>query len=496
LRTIKQHHQTAMQKKFIFTALSLLSLTAAYAQQYEIRVKMEGVRDSDIFLGYSYEDKRYVVDTATPDKNGNAVFSKNKKLERGVYFITTPERSYFELLIGDNQKFSVSTDRKNLFDKLEFKGSPENQQFLDYQKYLRDMQREANAVRQRQKSNEEGKKDSTAIYQKQLEAIDSTVNAYIKNLIARNENNFLGTLLKALQPAEIPEFDIPESVVNKDSVRQVRDYEYRRAHYLDVFNFSDNGLIRTPFFKSRLDYFFQKMIVLSSDTIIKYADMVIERSRTNNEMFHYVTEYFFQYYQKSEIVGHDAIIVHLADKYYLSGLAHWANDEYKGKIKERVDKIRPNLIGAIAPELLLQTHENTYVSLRKTPADFTVLAFWEPSCGHCKKEIPQLWELYQKLRDRGVVVFAVYTQYKRAEWDTYLEEHPYDWGNAWDGIEGNDEQGKPTTFSLGTEFRSLYDVYSTPTLYLLDKNKKILAKRISVETLEKILEEEMKRGQR
>ncbi len=458
-----------MQKRFFLLALSLLSLN-------------------------SYEEQRFVVDTAMPDKNGNAVFSKNKKLERGVYFITTPEKGLaFEMLIGDNQKFSVSTDRSNYFDNLKFTNSPENQQFLDYQKYLRDMQRTANTVREKQKKNEASKKDSVDIYQKQLTGIDSTVNAYIKNLIEKNKDNFLGTLLSALQQVDIPKFDIPESVVNKDSVRQLRDYEFRRDHYFDNINFADNGLIRTPFFKSKFDFFFQKMIVPAPDTIIKYADLVIERARANEEMFRYVTEYFFQYYQKSEIVGHDAIVVHLADKYYLSGLAPWANKEYKEKIKERADKMRPNLIGKVAPELLLQTHENTYVSLRKTPAEFTILSFWEPNCGHCKKEIPQLWTLYEKWRDKGVVVFAVYTQYKRAEWDKYLEEHHYDWINAWDGIEGNDENGKPTTFSLGTNFRSLYDVYSTPTLYLLDKDKKIIAKRISIETLEKILEDEFKK---
>ncbi len=482
-----------MQKKLFFFALTLASLTSAHAQQYEIRVKMEGMRDSNIFLGYSYEDKRFVVDTAKSDKNGNAIFSKNKKLERGVYFIATPEKSFFELLISDNQKFSISTDSKNLFDKLVFKDSPENQQFLDYQKYLREQQRAAGIIKEKKKMNMEGKKDSVAIYQKQLEAIDYNVTTYIKNLISKNEDNLLGTLLKALQPTEVPNLHIPENIANKDSARHLRDYEYRRDHYFDNLNFVDNGLIRTPFFKQRLDFFFQKMIIPAPDTIIKYADMVIERSRADEEMFRYVTEYFFQYYQKSEIVGHDAVVVHLADKYYLSGLTPWADKGYVDKIKERVDKMRPNLIGAPAPELLLQTHEDTYVSLLKTPAEFTILIFWEPSCGHCKTEIPQLWDLYQKVHDKGVVVFAVYTQYKRSEWDEYLAGHSYDWINAWDGIEGNDENGKSTTFSLGTNFRSLYDVYSTPTLYLLDKDKKIIAKRIGIETLEQILNDEMKK---
>ncbi|MDR0688486.1 MAG: DUF5106 domain-containing protein [Prevotellaceae bacterium] len=482
-----------MKNPFFLLPVALLSLAAARAPQYEIRVTVAGVRDSDIYLGYNYEDKHYVVDTATMDSRGRAVFSKNKKLEKGVYFVVVPGKDYFELLMTDNQQFSVATSRANLFGSIEFKGSPENQQFYEYQKFLRQEQQRVSAIKERQKKNDEGKKDSAEFYRKQLEQIESGIERYIKNLAAENKDSFLGTLLSALQPVEVPEFDVPESVANKDSVRQLRGYEYRRDHYFDHFNFADNGLIRTPFFKSNLDFFFQKMIVPAPDTIIKYADRLIERSRANDEMFRYVTEYFFQHYQKSDYMAHDAIVVHLADKYYLSGLAMWASDKYKSEIKERVDKMRHNLIGNTAPELLLPTHENTYASLLKTPAEFTVLCFWEPNCGHCKKELPLLWELYQKFRDKGVVVFTVYTQYKRPEWDAYIADHPYDWIYAWDGIEGANSSGEPVTYSVGSNFRALYDIRSTPTVYLLDKNKKIIAKRMSIETLEKILNEETKR---
>lgn len=483
-----------MKKTVAFFAFLLLLGLTARAQQYEIRVKIDGVRDSTLLLGYTYEDKRYVVDSAKADSKGNATFSKNKQLERGVYFVTTPDKSYFEVIIGDKQKFSVSTKRSNLFENLQFKGSPENQQFLDYQKYLRDQQRTGNAIKQRMQHNQYGQKDSVGIYQLQLKALDSAANAYAKALMEKNKDNILGTLLGGLVQVEVPKMDVPQGVANKDSMRQIMAYEYHRAHYFDSFNFADNGLIRTPFFKPRLDFFFQRMIAPVPDTIIRYADMVIERGRANADMFSYLTEYFFQYYQNSEYVGHDAVVLHLADKYYLSGLATWASNDYKKSIKERADRIRPNLVGNTAPELLLQTHDSTYISLLKTPAEYTIVAFYEPGCGHCMTEIPQLWKLYEKVRTHGVVVFAIYTQYKRSEWDKFLKEHPqYDWINAWDGIEGKDENGKPTTFSLGSNFRTLYDVYSTPTLYLLDKDKKIMAKRIGIDTLEKIFEEEFKK---
>ncbi|MDR1225725.1 MAG: redoxin domain-containing protein [Prevotellaceae bacterium] len=481
-----------MKRTLFLLTLAALCTTIARAQ-YEIKVQVEGVKDSNLYLGYSYEDKRYVIDTSRADKNGKAIFKKGKPLDKGVYFIALPDHNFFEMLMTDNQQFSVVTKRPQLFDNVKFTGSLENQEFVDYQRFLGRQQKKVKAIQDRLKKNEEDKKDSVEIYRKQLEDVDSGVKEYIKKLIANNENNFLGTLMKSLESVEAPEIVVPESIANKDSVRQVYRYGYTRDHYFDNFNFADNGLIRTPFFKARIEYFFKNLIVPAPDTIIKYADMIIERSKANQEMFRYVTEYFFQTYQKSELMSHDAIVVHFADKYYLSGQAYWADADYKKKIKERVDKLRPNLVGKVAPELTLQNVEGQYISLRKLRADFTILYFWEPGCGHCKKETPKLWEYYQTIRDKGVEVYAVYTQYKREDWIKYLDEHQYDWVNVWDGIEGKDEKGKQTTFSLGSNFRDLYDVYSTPTVYLLDKNKKILAKRIDVEVVQKMIEEEMKK---
>ena len=50
----------------------------------------------------------------------------------------------------------------------------------------------------------------------------------------------------------------------------------------------------------------------------------------------------------------DAVFVHLAKNYYLNGKAPWADKKLLGKIQELVDKTEPNLIGRIAPELIMK----------------------------------------------------------------------------------------------------------------------------------------------
>ena len=87
--------------------------------------------------------------------------------------------------------------------------------------------------------------------------------------------------------------------------------------------------------------------------------------------------------------------------------------------------------------------------------------------------------MYQEFTRDEFDVFAVYTQSDKKEWLEYVNEKGYDeWINVWD------------PYNL-TNFRFFYNIYSTPTIYLLDENKKIVAKRIGHETLRNILEIEL-----
>ena len=183
-------------------------------------------------------------------------------------------------------------------------------------------------------------------------------------------------------------------------------------------------------------------------------------------------------------MGMDRVFVNLADKYYLSGECWWADSTLLSKMGERVNKIKPNMLGEIAPDLKMEDVNGKWQQLKYIKADFTILIFWEPSCGHCKKEIPKLYELYKSIRDKGIEVFAVYTQNDTTEWKKFINEHVIlDWLNVYD------------KYRI-TNFRNLYDIYSTPVIYILDKNKKIIAKRIGIDQIEKFLEFERNKNKK
>ena len=123
-----------------------------------------------------------------------------------------------------------------------------------------------------------------------------------------------------------------------------------------------------------------------------------------------------------------------------------------------------------------ETLQKLLVSMYGIKADWTVLVFWDVDCGHCKKEIPVISDTYHKLKKEGkkIEVFAVYTQHEYDKWKKFIKESNLDWINVADAVHLNNLKEK-------------YDIYSTPVIYLLDKNKVIKAKRIGAEQLEEVI---------
>ncbi|HKK59570.1 MAG TPA: thioredoxin-like domain-containing protein, partial [Salinivirga sp.] len=265
----------------------------------------------------------------------------------------------------------------------------------------------------------------------------------------------------------------------KDSLFQ---YNYYKNHFFDYIDFSDNQLLYSPVYHRKLKYYFDRVVIRRPDSAIAAADRLLKKLEDKPEYFQYTLAYVFNKYAQTKYMGFDQVMVHLAENYYLNGRAHWVSDEYLDKLRERVQKLKPNLIGNKAPKLdKAQSIEGYFYPLHDVEAKYTVVAFWEPNCGHCKKVIPNLHEtVFSEMHNIGVQVYAFYTQVDKKEWSNFLEEKGLtDWINVWD----------PNNF---TDFRNKYDVYSTPSLFLLNQDKEIIAKRVDVETIKSIILEKEK----
>lgn len=454
-------------------AILLISLPVLLFGQpekgYLIDVSIRGLRDSDIYLAYHFGDKQYITDTVKLDKSGKTRFTGEKPMEQGIYLVVLPGKKYFEMLLSDDQTFSVECSWEDYANTLKFNGSPENTAFLDYQRNWVKLQQKAAAVNKRLQASRSNN-DSVKVLAPMQKKQEEDMKAFLRNVVAANGNNLLAVLVRSLIPLELPDFKVPSAVKNPDSVRSVMSYIYNKNHFFDNVDLKDERLLRTPILQARLDAFFNNVVIPAPDSINHEIDLLVKKVEGNYKLFQFISVYLFNHFRESEIMGHDAVMVKLADDIYLSGKADWVTKEFKDDLRKQIELIRPNLIGKQAHNLIMNSYKGIYVALDDVEKDFTILYFWEPSCGHCQEATPKLKAFYDKPKDYSLEVFAVCTTGEKEKWTKYIEDNKLMWINGWD----------PQRL---TRFDYYYNVQATPLVYILDKNKKIIAKKLSVEEI-------------
>jgi len=459
-------------KKYFFVVLLSIWPIFSFSQLkngYEIEITIRGLKDSTVFLAYHLGDKQYIKDTIKLDNAGHGKVIGQEALPQGIYMIVLPGRKYFEVLISKDQRFSINCSYNDYFNTLKFTGSDENTAFVEYQNKWMKMQQQAGSIAKRIQNNKQNS-DSLKILNSMQKLHSESMKSYLRAVEKNNEGTLLATLVKSLIPLDVPEFSFPAGIRNPDSVRWVRNYNYNKDHFFDNTDLTDETLLRTPILFARLDAFFTNIVIQSPDSINKEIDKLILKCKDNYKVFQFVAVYLFNHFRESEIMGHDAVMVKLADDIYLSGKADWVSKEFIDDLRKQIDLIRPNLIGKNAQNLVMDSYKGIFVSLYDIDKEYTILYFWEPDCGHCVVETPKLKEYYEKAKNDNIEVFAVCTIADKVKWKKYIEDNKLTWINGWDP-------------ERRSHFDYYYNVQSTPMVYILDRKKKIIAKKLAVEDI-------------
>ena len=466
----------ATLKKNSILLLLVLFLKFSYAEKpkYSIKVKINGLKDTVCYLGNYYGDKQYLKDTAKVDSKGNCIFSGQENLPGGIYMIVVPSKKYFEVIINKDMFISIETDTSDFINKMKIKGSSENQLFYDYLRFVSSKQKEIETFKTTLKKVKENK-DSTKLLQNKLITIEKEVQKYKLDFIEKHPETFLSKVFKASYELPIPEAPLMPNG-KKDSIYV---YRYYKQHYFDNIDFSDDRLLRTPIFHNKIKQYINTMVVQQTDSIIKEADTLISKANNNKEVFKYLVWYLTNWSETSKIMGFDAIFVHLVEKYYITNQAFWVNPANLEKIINRAKILKDLLLGVKTPNLTMQDTSGFFITLYNVKSKYTILYFWDPTCGHCQKETPKLKTLYDSIKSKGIEVYGVCTDPKVDEWKKYIIKNSLNWINVMD-------------IQNTTGFHTIYDIYSTPVIFLLDENKKILAKRLSVDQLGDFMDRQFK----
>ncbi|MBL7724464.1 MAG: DUF5106 domain-containing protein [Chitinophagaceae bacterium] len=470
-------------KRFLFLAFSGLSLAASAQGSYEIKVTFKPFKNQYIYLGHYFGKTYPIIDSAKLDANSQAVFKGNKKLPGGIYLVGYPNKAgFFEILVDKQQQFTIKADTATLSKGAQFENSPDNDLFINYQQFMAVKGKRISEL-QAQLKTAGNKADSTKITD-ELAKEDKAVTANREDIIKKNPSSLLSTLLITMREPELT--GALKNPANKED--SLAAYNFYKGHYWDGVNFWDGRLAYTPFFEEKVDKYFNQLVVPNPDSVIKEIDRMLGYASINEEMNKFLLIKFVNRYLNQKYMWEDAVFVHLFEKYFSQKTYSWLNDAGKKTITDRAYSLMANILGTPASDIELPNPEGVPVSLYALQANYTIVAFWDPTCGHCKEVLPKLDSFYQaKWKADGLKLYAVAkeTDGTKKDWLGFIADNKL---QDWSHVYYSKEADKARTDNGIPGYSQLYDVQSFPTLYLLDKDKRIIAKKLTYQQLDEIIQ--------
>jgi len=502
-----------MKKVLLALALFLSSFFAFAQSGYEITINLKNCPDTLAYLTFYQFDKTLIKDTCTTIKDGKIIFKGKQKLDKGIYSLVSQKKAiYFDFFIDDHtQKLELSSVASpNIGKELKALNSPLENEFFNYIQFIN----QQNTNFQTYKAGKQflTKKDTISLQEKEKE-FEKNIYAFESNFVSTHKGTYIGDVMNLKVDKLLK--DIPKASNGRPD--SIKVFNYYKSHYWDGVNFTDDGTARNPFFHNKVKKYFDSVIIKQPDSVAVEIDKIMSKTKPGTLMYRLLLSHFTYTYETSKIMGFDKVFVHMSDTYFKTGKANgtYEDPEIVKKIIKRADKLKPLLVGTPAQDLFMIKAEDydkmkalgfenaknseemtsvyyknadavnkMYVKLSDVKADYTILIFWDVDCGHCQTEIPKLLKGYNEMlkENMNVKVYSVYMQHEGEKYLKYIADNKLPWINVYDGAHYNNAIEK-------------YDVYSTPVIYILDKNKFIKAKRIDAEQVKpiiKLLEKESK----
>ena len=440
-----------MKNTLITTLLVLLTL-CIFAQNNTINGTIPGLVGQKVYLLKLSGEKKTIVDTTHSDYLGSFSLNINNQ-EPGMYALITGNEQAIEL-IYNNEDIRFTTTGMNNEDGIQIIESVENLIYYDYLNlkginlYKMDL---LNTLIQQYPPNDEFY--ATAV--EKYFALQRETNDHIDKLVENNP----GTIAVRYISTDRPIVFDPRNTVEQQS-------NFIKKHYFDNVDFNDTILINSTILTSKaVNYLslFQDEAESQEeleDKMLAALDTIFQYASVNQKTYEFLTDFFIVGF---ESIGFDKGLTYIAENNSLENFCE--NTERKAKLENKLDLIKKLSLGKTAPDFTTKDIEGNEITLSKVKADKTVLVFWASWCQHCEDIIPFVEENVAKNPD--IKVIAISIDESEQSLTDKVKEFGYDWTyigelKGWDG-----------------PIIDEYGVAATPTIFVLDKDKKIIAKPLS-----------------
>ena len=213
----------------------------------------------------------------------------------------------------------------------------------------------------------------------------------------------------------------------------------QNAHFWDGIEDFDGPTDENPILAAQIDFYFDKMVAPLPDSITLEISRLIDKTENNTDLRDFILWHLLERYRYPEYMSQDQVFVWLYDQYFSQLEIKDLNETNLALIQEKAERLRRLALFNVAPDIKL----GDSIDLQYIENNFTVLFFYDHDCDLCQQEMQDL--------------------------DSVVAQHPEIIKLA---IDMNTDDVQVDVLY------DLYDIETTPLIYVLDRDKRIIAKKI------------------
>lgn len=454
-----------MKNFIIFLLFSLLS-SGLSSQSFTINGTITGHNLSNVYLMRILGEKQKIIDTATTSIDGSFKFELAKDFPVGMYAIKGAKNQFIEILFNNENIRFINSGTTN-DDNVQIVESVENLIWYDYL-YLKGLNQYKMEVVETVLLNYPADNDYFKLSQEEYKQIQDLIVNRSNELSENNPETFASHLIKVDKPGFAP-----------SGLNNFETQEYLIKHHFDNTDFTDTLILRSNILTSKVVKYlglYQRPGLTQQqleDRLIMAVDSVLDKAIIEQAVYEAVVEFLIKGF---ETIGFERGLEYIAEQNQLDELC--VNTERKAQLENKLELIRKLSIGKIAPEFSVYDINKKKITLSEIKSEKTILVFWASWCPHCIEIMPVLKEYYNATSRDKLEIIAISVDDIEADFVEAIKSHDLIWTNiaelkGWNG---------PTVEEYG--------IVATPSIFILDKDKKILSKPTNKVKLRKLLEEE------
>jgi len=443
-------------KSFVLVAF-LLYNNFSFPQLVNISVK-KLIEKKAVLYSLSGETSEF-VDTISASSKESFQFSLAQR-HPGFYSLSLNNNTKIDF-IYDSEDVEITTDADNILDSLKILKSESNKIYYEFVKLNKDYKTKTELL-QLILANYPQADD---YYQTTKEKLIQVQEEYLYFVNVTSQSIPNSYVARYVRSAQLP--------VVEDKIQFEEQLLYLKTHSLDNVNFYDDELIYSDAFTNKtieyLTYYRNPQLPLEllEKEFISAVDTILNKAKVNEIVYTHITEYLLDGFKK---FGFENVLNYIVENYVIKDDL-CLDQKLTSALDRRIQQSKNFKVGNTVPNIILPDSSGSMIELNKNDAEKTLIIFYASWCPHCQTLLPDIHTLYSNQKEKKFEVLAVSIDTTRADWLNFIRNNNFSWLNVSD-LKGWESKAA-----------SDYYLYATPTMFLIDKERKIVLASPSIKEL-------------